>query len=209
MSEPGPSASQLLIRARRLSGKTKSAMAEAAGTSRSALDAYESGQRIPRFDTLLRALRSSGCDLSVSVDPHGDTDAGSGDDATSLAAYASGLNLDDPRWVWRLLISGFVGNEFVPATMRLRSRLLAAAPPRQADSRWDSFLAALAEHLSFHADIQTPKWTLDERLQLDSFWWPVHGDIPTMRSAALAHSPASFKRRLILIDGRELPWVRR
>lgn len=185
----------------------KSAMASAAGTSRSALDEYESGRRIPRFDTLTRAVNAAGYQLAISLDPI--IEIGEGNEASSLAAFVANLTFDSPRWAWRALISDFVSNEFVPATAQNRSRMLAAAPALLCNPGWDAFMAALAEHLAFHGQIASPDWTLGhERFQLQSFWWPAHGDLPSTRAAALAHSPASFKRRRILVDGRELPRMR-
>ncbi|MBI4883853.1 MAG: helix-turn-helix domain-containing protein [Actinobacteria bacterium] len=217
MSVKTDSAAELITRARLLSGMSKSAMAAAAGTSRAALDSYEGGERIPRFDTLVRALRSTGAELTMSLavgnrddDDDDDDDEDDADDSTSLAAYAAALDLAAWRWTWRQLVSDFVANEFVPATARRRRRLLGPCPSPLADHRWDALLAALAEHLAFHAGIRAPLWTLDdERSRLHGFWWPVHGELPSTRSAALAHSPAAFKRRLILVDGREIPRVRR
>ncbi len=109
-----------------------------------------------------------------------------------------------------MLVSDFVPNEFGKAGAAQRVALLHEAPAPTGHAGWDSFAAALAEHLAFHSDHAPPEWVFDEeRFGLRAFWWPVHGELPSMRASALAHSPASFKRRLILIDGRELPKIRR
>ena len=102
----------------------------------------------------------------------------------------------------------FAGNEFAPALRHERPVLLEQEPPLTGSPEWDVFVAALAEHLAFHAAIDAPVWVFNDELKpLDRYWWPVHGSLASMRPAALALSPAGFKRRLIAIDGRELPTI--
>ena len=75
--------------------------------------------------------------------------------------------------------------------------------------RDSSFVHALAEHLAFHAEVPVPAWVEADATEVSEFWWPVHGELASQRAAAMAWSPASFQRRRILIDGRELPTVTR
>lgn len=185
------------------SGFPKSAVAAAAGTSRSALDEIEKGARVPRVDTFLRVLHATGRTVTVTVPTE---DHCLSDNQQTLASFADGLDSSDPAWIWRSLISDFVANEFVPATRSERRTMLHAEPGSVGSVRWDSFIAALAEHLTFHAEIEPPEW-VNNCAELVEFWWPVHGDIASMKSAAFAKSPASFRRRRILIDGTELPEV--
>lgn len=51
--------------ARLASGSTLRALAERAGTSHSALAAYESNAKVPRADTMYRVLEAAGCRLVV------------------------------------------------------------------------------------------------------------------------------------------------
>lgn len=195
-----------LIRAARIrSGLSRRALAQAAGTSRAALDQIEKGERIPRIDTLNRIVGAAGFTLELVV---GDAGPQPSDHVTSLGQASVHLDPYDPVWNWRWLISGFVAGEFVPASKTARACALADQPGSTDDPRWDTFLAALAEHLSFHAHLDAPSWTTRSRRKpLEPFWWPVHGDLPSQRSAALAFSPASFKARGILVDGREIPRI--
>lgn len=60
-----------ISRARRAAGLTVSALAQAAGTSRAAIYAYESGERDPSVATALRILGVVGCTLRVETDRSG------------------------------------------------------------------------------------------------------------------------------------------
>lgn len=54
-----------LREARHRSGATLRGLAARAGTSHSALAAYESGAKVPRADTMLRVLAAAGCTIDV------------------------------------------------------------------------------------------------------------------------------------------------
>jgi len=164
---------------------------------------YEKGIRTPRADTFLRLLDATGTTITISLPA-----SALGNTRTTLAATAAHLDHDDAT-NWRLLVSGFVANDFVPATQAERSAMLAPAPTVLAAGPWTTFVAALAEHLAFHAELSTPVWVHDIDDVPASFWWPVHGELPSQRFAAMGYSPASFRQRRILIDGRELPIVTR
>lgn len=125
----------------------------------------------------------------------------------TLAEAATRLTKDDAL-NWRGLVSDFVANDFVPAPAQVRSAMLAAPPPPSGSNRWDIFVCALAEHLAFHAEVDLPSW-VDHDRTVTPYWWPVHGALPSQRAAAMGHSPASFRSRGILVDGREFPIVTR
>lgn len=55
--------------ARRRAGLSLRELAARAGTSHSALAAYESGRVVPRTDTFTRILTAAGFDVSVSLTP--------------------------------------------------------------------------------------------------------------------------------------------
>lgn len=188
-----------------MSGLSRQALAQAAGTSRAALDQIEKGERMPRIDTLSRVVEAAGLKLELCL---GEADPAPSERITPIEASSARLDPNDPAWNWRWLISGFVAGEFVPASRAVRACALVDQPVTTGDKRWDTFVAALAEHLSFHAHVDTPSWaTRSTQAPLEPFWWPVHGDLASQRSAALAFSPASFKSRGILVDGREIPRI--
>lgn len=195
---------ELVRRARIRSRLSKVAFAKAARTSRAAVHEYENGLRIPRVDSLVKILEPAGLQLQVALS---DTDLAHGA-GTPLSAFVASLDPADPQWTWRSLISDFVANEFVPSLGAEREALVTDEPVYTRSRQWDAFVAALTEHLCFHAAIETPPWVFGpERGALEEFWWPVHADLPSMRAAAMGLSPAAFRRRGIAIDGRELPLV--
>jgi hypothetical protein len=164
-----------------------------------ALDLIEAGRRTPGLDLAVRIARAGGLELVARPV------ASAADGVPTLAEAASGIDPADPVWSWRWLTTDYVLNVFVPAPPGVRAASLAVAPATTG-TPWDVFLEALAEHLAHHASLEMPRWVTD-RIVDGPFWWPVHGRLPSTRAAALAHSPASFLRRSILTDGRDLPAV--
>lgn len=199
----------LMERARQSSALSRSELARRTGSTRAALLEYEKGVRVPRADTFLRLLDATGATINVQL-----RDARPEEQspiASSLARAVGAMAHRDDASNWRLLISDFVANDFVPATRHQRVVQLGAEPTPHLDQRWNCFIAALCEHLAFHAEIALPAWMNGEawRSTLSPFWWPVHGELASMRAASVAWTPASFRRRGILLDGRELPLVTR
>jgi transcriptional regulator with XRE-family HTH domain len=62
-------AAVIVRRARRRSGLSLRALAVRAGTSHSALAAYESGRKVPTVETLDRIVRAAGFELGVELTP--------------------------------------------------------------------------------------------------------------------------------------------
>ncbi|MDQ3538325.1 MAG: hypothetical protein M3415_05975 [Actinomycetota bacterium] len=108
----------------------------------------------------------------------------------------------DPRVRWRL-VREFL-EEFRQEPLPHRQRLLDDRPA-PVDPRWDAFLGALVEHLVFHARLHCPEWTLEEQRFLSAAWFL--SDLPAARAAAMETSPASFRRRGILLDRGDLDVV--
>lgn len=53
-----------------------------------------------------------------------------------------------------------------------------------------------------HDDKPPPNWVHEASRFLDRVWWV--SDMPSARASALVHTPASFRRRGIMIDRRDL-----
>ena len=53
---------------------TQRELARRAGTSQTAIAAYEAGRRSPTLDTLSRVIRAAGLDLRIRIAPHDDSD---------------------------------------------------------------------------------------------------------------------------------------
>jgi hypothetical protein len=77
-----------------------------------------------------------------------------------------------------------------------------AAEPSRVDAHTDAYLAALAEHVAYHASIRVPRWTVATDRFLDHFWWPSR--TPGLRARAIVESPAAFRRRGIFIGATTL-----
>ena len=106
------------------------------------------------------------------------------------------------------------GDEFLVAVRELldefglavtdaqRRRAIEAEPGETGDRRYDAYLAALAEHLAVHNDLDCPRWALSADRFLDRFWFV--SDVAGFRATALAQSPMSFRRRGIFVPARSL-----
>ena len=126
--------------------------------------------------------------------------------ARSLARYADELSPGEDRWNLRLLAHEF-GLVWQHADASERRELIEQEPEPTGDVRWDAFLAAYAEHLAFHAHLSAPAWTAQARRHLETLWFPLTADLPTLRVEALVHAPASFEAHGILVARRELEVV--
>jgi hypothetical protein len=83
-----------------------------------------------------------------------------------------------------------------------RQARIDAAPAPTGERRHDAFLGALAEHLAAVEGLERPAWSVEPDRFLDAFWFV--SDVPGFRAAAIAGSPAAFKRRGVLIPERSL-----
>ncbi len=118
---------------------------------------------------------------------------------TRLAVNIAAEPADESKW--RLLL-GFL-DEYQQSAGRDRLLLIAAEPAAAGDRRWDVMLAAVAEHLAYQADSAAPAWVRGEgREWLGRIWWVV--PLASARPWALAHSPASFRRRGIFLHPDDL-----
>jgi len=185
--KPGDAA-KLLRDARRAAGLTQTELAREANVTQPVIAAYESGSREPSVPMLDRLIAASGNKLVLRFEP--DSDAYR---IHNLAADIKHETSDDKRL--RLVF------EFLRSAKDdghpLRT-LVATPPPGTGDVRFDVMLAAVAEHLCVQARVPTPRWAAAPRRFLDHAWWV--SNLPSARRRALVHTPASFRRRGIMID---------
>lgn len=185
-------ASTVLRQARRAAGLTQGQLAELAGTSQSAVAAYETGVREPTLPVLERMIRSSGHVLGVTVEPD--------PRLYRLADLAVDIRAtgDESRRL-RLVFEFLRSAEEDGHSLRL---LVAVEPGSTGEARFDALLGAIAEDLCVHAGIAPPGWVHDDDRFLDGFWWV--SDLPSARARALVHSPASYRRRGVMLDRHDL-----
>lgn len=187
-----PSAARILKCARRNAGLSQAQLARLADTSQSAIAAYETGAREPTVPVLERMIRASGhrLDLGIEADPQLFR-------LTDLSGRIREATGDAQRWrlVFEFLRSA--AEDGHPLML-----LVAGEPELTGDARFDALLAAIAEDLCVRARIVPPAWVHGRNRFLDRFWWV--SDLPSARSRALVHAPASYRRRGVLLDRHDL-----
>lgn len=190
--EPERQARAVLRRARRAAGLSQSQLAALAGTSQPAIAAYEAGTREPTLPVLERMVRATGyrINLSLEREPALFTLA---DLATEIRAVG-----DEGRAL-RLVFEFLRGADEGNFPIRL---LVAAEPGPAGDRRFDAMIGAIAEHLCVHAGITPPVWCTDASRFLHGLWW-VSG-LRSARARALVHTPASFRRRGVMLDRHDM-----
>ncbi|MDQ2873584.1 MAG: hypothetical protein M3Y33_01640 [Actinomycetota bacterium] len=82
----------------------------------------------------------------------------------------------------------------------LQPALLQDEPPATGDERWDTLLAALAEHLAAQHDLAPPDWS-DLRV-LRKPWFPA--ELAVQRADALVWAPAAFRKHGVYLSARDL-----
>lgn len=206
------SSGEIVRQLRAASGLTKSGFAKLARTSRSAIDEYEAATRSPTVETLSRLAGNAGYRLDLAMSPARapgtDADRAVDEHVVDLAGFVDLVDPGDVLWTWRLLVSDFLANQFVPARSARRRELLTREPPTAGSPHYDALFAAVAEHAAVRADVRAPDWITGARfVGGPPVWFPVHGDLPSTRASSMAHTPAAFRRRCIYVDGRDLPRI--
>jgi hypothetical protein len=109
-------------------------------------------------------------------------------------ALCEELQRSGSRAAWRLV------GEFLDDSRSADARELLLScrerPEETGDSRVDTLVAALAEHLCVERGLVPPAWTQEARESRP--WWFV-ADHPGFIAMALAQSPASFAKRGVFI----------
>ncbi len=182
-----------VVRAARTRARlTQAELAELADTSQSAVAAYETGAREPTLAVLDRLIRATGHVLGLEVEPDPDlfrlTDLAD----EIMAAPDEAVRL---RLVFEFLRAA--ASDGHPLRV-----LVAPEPAPTGDPRFDALLAAVAEDRCVHAGIPPPAWVHDDRRFLAGLWWV--SDLPAARASALVHTPASYRRRGVMLDRHDL-----
>lgn len=185
-------AGALLKVARRAAGLAQKALAELAGTSQSAIAAYEGGQREPTLPVLARMVRATGHELVLDIHPDPYLFR-----LTDLAVQIAAT--DDEERQLRLVFEFLrgVADDGHPLLL-----LVMAEPPLTGDRRYDAMLAAVAEDLCLRDGLRPPAWSQSPDRTLDGFWWV--SNLPSARTRALVRTPASYRRHGVIIDRADL-----
>jgi transcriptional regulator with XRE-family HTH domain len=187
-------AAALLRRARQEAGLTQTRLAELADTAQSAIAAYEAGVREPTLPVLTRMLAAAGMRLELDVAPDQSLYR-----LCDLARDVAAVKPSDERRRLRLVFEFLRGVRDDNQPLAL---LLSVEPRLTGDERFDALFGGLAEHLSVHAHIDPPAWVHEPSRFLDRAWWV--SELSSARASALVHTPASLRRRGVMIDRRDL-----
>lgn len=187
-------AAALVRQSREQAGLTQTQLAERAHTTQSAIAAYEAGDREPTLPVLGRFMEAMGFTLEVSATPQ--------PTIYTLAQVARGISASDEMdTTHRLrLVCEFLrgaGEEAADVVL-----LTAKRPDSTGDPRFDALLGAIAEDLCFRANQTAPAWAGRPERFLDGAWWV--SPLPSAKAGALVHTPASYRRRGIMIERRDL-----
>ena len=178
-----------LAEARRRRGLTQAEVARRVGSSQARIARIEAGLVDPGVSTVEKLADALGCLVELRDRP-----PYRGLTAAELAVEIS-RRIGDPARVDRLVLQ-FI-DDFTAAGRREKARKLRSRPPATGDPRLDAYLAALVEQLALDAGLEVPAWAVEDDRVLEPWWFPV--DLPSIRPAALAESPAAFRRRGIFI----------
>jgi hypothetical protein len=85
---------------------------------------------------------------------------------------------------------------------RSRAEAIAERPELTGQTRYDAYLAALAEHLAAVHGLERPTWSIEPERFLDRFWFV--SDTPGFRAVSIAQAPAAFRRRGVFVPERSL-----
>ena len=186
----------LLIAARRQSGLTQAQMAKIAKTTQSAIAAYEAGRREPTVPVLQRMLEATGHNLVIAFEAD--------QDIYRIADLARDIRKTPAKNRERRLRLVFEFLRDVNESQQLSLRFT-VEPEATGDRRFDALLAAITEDSCVRCGVAPPSWVFANQRFLDNAWWV--SDLKSARVQALVNTPASFRRRGVMIDRHDLEAV--
>ncbi|KRO47730.1 MAG: helix-turn-helix domain-containing protein [Ilumatobacteraceae bacterium] len=183
----------LLITARRQSGLTQAQMAKIAKTTQSAIAAYEAGRREPTVPVLQRMLEATGHNLLIAFEAD--------ENVYRIADLARDIRETPSKNSQRRLRLVFEFLRDINESQQLSLRF-AVEPMATGDRRFDALLAAITEDSCVRGGVAPPSWVFANKRFLDEAWWV--SNLKSARAQALVNTPASFRRRGVMIDRHDL-----
>lgn len=177
--------------ARHVAGLSQHAVAEAVGTTQSAIARLESGATSPRLSTLTAYGEAVGC--TVAVVPRRPI-------ASAASALARYVTQGDADACLRVLIQ--LHDDLIRGQ---DTRQLWTEPMPCGDHRWDAAIAATVEQCAATLGGAVPGWTAAPSRRLDYPWFPL-ADIlgrplsPGLLGYLLTSAPTPFAARGIFLD---------
>lgn len=187
-----------LRRARAARGLTQQNIAEAMGTTQSAIARLEAGRISPRLETIESYATAVGQHLEAR-----------GEDvvAACAATIRDCLARQNPDGALRAVI------ELLDGLLRSAdpSDDLRREPDTTGTPEWDAAIAAACERAARLTGVAVPGWTAAPSRFLNRFWVPVEDILgrpsPGLAVLVLASSPPEFAIRGVLIDADSLASV--
>jgi len=190
-------ASEVLRAVRRSAGLTQQALAERAGTTQSAIAAYESGAKQPSVATLDRLVGAAGLRvewrLAAVPTPLERAVDGVG------AALARGDESEMVRYLAELVVDL---DRLPPEEVRT---IIGAEPDPVGDQRGDALIAGVVEWVAHRAGVPAPSWTRGPERFLDHWWFVT--PYRSLHPSALVESPAELANRGVFLHQSSLESV--
>jgi transcriptional regulator with XRE-family HTH domain len=179
---------KLIRSARAAAGITQVELAARAGTTQSAVAAYESGARRPNLATISRLL--DGCEHDVELLARPRVRRGAASLAELSATISEDLSGGRERDALRLLF-GFA-DDFRGSSRPGRVALIAEEPPPTGDARFDAALGGVAELFAAEGGIAAPAWVNGPARFVEPWWFVASR--PAFNAYTLANTPALLAR---------------
>ncbi len=179
--------------ARRAADITQVELASRAGTTQSAVAAYESGARTPNLATLERLLGACEHDVELLVRPR--VRRGAASLAEIAQTIAEDLKQGQERDALRLLF-GFA-DDFRGSSRPGKIALVRDEPPSTGDARFDAVLAGVAELFAAEGAIPAPVWVNGAERFVEPWWFVASR--PAFHAYTLANTPAVLARHGVFI----------
>jgi transcriptional regulator with XRE-family HTH domain len=178
--------SELVRGVRAEAGLSVRALADAAGVAASTVHRIEQGELQPTVETLRQVVEAAGQRLRVDAQV---------DHAVSIVGLARSIRPEVAAgdYAGPVRKAAELATRFGEADPATRHRMITAKPPPTGDSRWDAFLAGLAEWLAVRAGLPAPAWAHDTDRYLHRGWWVT--PMRSMHAWEYAGSPMSFQVR--------------
>lgn len=183
------SASTLLRSSRAARGLSQRDLAAACGVRQPGVAAVESGAEDATVGRLERLLAGLGRQLTLLPSGPRPVWAAAEDVRNALADH-------DERSAWREVIQ--LNDDLRAAEPATRVALSVTAPAPTGDPRFDALLAAVTDFVLSRSRLPRPSWLTEDEWTLAQPW-DVE-DVPALRVAARAATPASIKRHGIYLD---------
>ncbi len=102
-----------------------------------------------------------------------------------------------------MALNEFLDEFYREQCARTRYEMLAVRPP-EIDPAKDAYLAAVAEHFSYHLGLgPAPEWVHEPTRFLDKPWFADSG-VEGLRPLLIKESPLAFRRRWLFVSGNAL-----